>query len=76
MHLMLYIMKNVHLYLSGPVAEISQIESSNRVRLAEIFEKSKEFQTIKHHLDVQLKTALNVPQGETPEFATSFPWQV
>ncbi|XP_065906203.1 broad substrate specificity ATP-binding cassette transporter ABCG2-like [Dysidea avara] len=59
----------------GPSAEISEIESSNRVRLAEIFEKSKEFQTVKQHLDGKLKTALSVPQGETPEFATSFPWQ-
>ena len=67
----------MHVYdSSGPSAEISEIESSNRVRLAEIFGKSKEFQTVKQHLDGKLKTALSVPQGETPEFATSFPWQV
>ncbi|XP_065906201.1 broad substrate specificity ATP-binding cassette transporter ABCG2-like isoform X2 [Dysidea avara] len=59
----------------GPSDEVSEIESSNRGRLPEIFEKSNEFQAIKQCLDGKLKTALSVPQGMTPEFATSFPWQ-
>ena len=62
--------------LLGPSDKVSEIESSNRGRLPEIFEKSNEFQAIKQCLDGNLKTALSVPQGMTPEFATSFPWQV
>jgi len=60
----------------GQRAEISEIQSSNSAQLAETYEKSERFQSIKHHLNGQLKTALSVPQGETPEFATSFLWQV
>jgi len=60
----------------GGTAE-SQVESSsNAARLPNIFGDSKEFLTIQQHLDMKLKTALNEPQAETPEFATNFPWQV
>jgi len=45
-------------------------------RLPNIFEESKEFLSLKQHLDMQLKTALNEPQAQAPEFATNFPWQV
>jgi len=62
--------------VSGQTAEISEIESSNTILLPELFKNSKEYKTVKQHLDGQLKTALSVPQGDTPEFATSFPWQV
>ncbi|XP_065906205.1 broad substrate specificity ATP-binding cassette transporter ABCG2-like isoform X2 [Dysidea avara] len=59
----------------GGTAE-SKVESSgDAARLPNIFEESKEFVTIKQHLDMKLKTALNEPQAETPEFETNLPWQ-
>ena len=45
-------------------------------RLANIYAESKEFLTIKQHLEQKLQIAINEPVGETPEFATSFLWQV
>ena len=45
-------------------------------RLANIYAESKEYLTVKQHLDHQLKVAINEPVGETPEFATNFLWQV
>ena len=63
--------------LSGGGTAESKVESSgDAARLPNIFEESKEFVTIKQHLDMKLKTALNEPQAETPEFETNLPWQV
>ena len=45
-------------------------------RLANIYAESKEYLTVKQHLDHRLKVAINEPVGETPEFATNFLWQV
>ena len=45
-------------------------------RLANIYAESKEFLTVKQHLEHRLKVALDEPIGETPEFATNFLWQV
>ena len=60
----------------GGTAE-SKVESfGDAARLPNIFGDSKEFLTVQQHLDMKLKTALNDPQAETPEFATNFPWQV
>jgi len=50
--------------------------SGDAARLSKKFEESKAFEGLKEHLDVQLKSALNEPQAETPEFATNFLWQV
>jgi len=62
------------MYLSGGG---TKIESSGEAAcLPKMYEESKEFQGVKEHLDAQLKSALNEPQAETPEFATNFPWQV
>ena len=45
-------------------------------RLADIYADSKEFLTVKHHLDQKLQAAINEPIGESPQFATNFLWQV
>jgi len=45
-------------------------------RLANIYAESKEFLTIKQHLDQKLQVAISESVGETPEFATNFLWQV
>ena len=50
--------------------------SSHGTRLVKTFEESREFLTLKQHLDAQLNTALNKPQGKTPRYATNFLWQV
>ena len=60
----------------GGMAELKVESSGGAAHLPYIFEESKEFVTIKQHLDMKLKTVLNEPQAETPEFATNFPWQV
>jgi len=50
--------------------------SSHGARLVRTFEESREFLILKQHLDAQLNTALNEPQGKTPQYATNFLWQV
>jgi len=68
---------DVYFYVSDGDMVETRVESSGYVaRLPSIFEESKEFLTVKQHLDAQLKSALEEPQAETPEFATNFPWQV
>ena len=62
------------MYLSGGGAKIES--SGETARLPKMYVKSKEFQGVEEHLNAQLKSALNEPQAETPEFATNFPWQV
>ncbi|XP_065905452.1 broad substrate specificity ATP-binding cassette transporter ABCG2-like [Dysidea avara] len=48
---------------------------SENLSLAELFEKSREFRSLKQRLDIQLTEALNEPQGLSPEFTTGFFWQ-
>ena len=50
--------------------------SSHGTCLVKTFEESREFLTLKQQLDAQLNTALNEPQGKTPQYATNFLWQV
>ena len=45
-------------------------------RLANIYAESKEFLTVKQHLDQKLEAAISEPVGEKPSFATNFFWQV
>ena len=45
-------------------------------QLADIYADSKEFLTVKQHLDQKLQAAINEPIGESPQFATNFLWQV
>ncbi|XP_065906239.1 broad substrate specificity ATP-binding cassette transporter ABCG2-like [Dysidea avara] len=59
----------------GGTAERKVESSGDAARLPYIYEDSKEFLSVKQHLDMKLKTALNEPQAETPEFETNFPWQ-
>ena len=60
----------------GGTAERKVESSGDAARLPYIYEESNEFLSVKQHLDMKLKTALNEPQAETLEFETNFPWQV
>ncbi|XP_065906213.1 broad substrate specificity ATP-binding cassette transporter ABCG2-like isoform X1 [Dysidea avara] len=59
----------------GEDADDSTTGSSYGPHLPKTFEESREFLVLKQHLDAQLNTALNEPQGESPKYATSFLWQ-
>ena len=45
-------------------------------RLANAYAESKEFFTIKQHLDQKLEVALGEPLRKTAHYATNFFWQV
>ena len=45
-------------------------------RLVKAYAESKEFFTLKQHLDQKLEVALGKPLGKAPHFATNFFWQV
>ena len=45
-------------------------------RLDNLYAESKEFLSVKQHLEQRLEVALNEPVGMTPQFATNFLWQV
>ena len=45
-------------------------------RLVNLYAESKEFLSVKQHLEQRLEVALNEPVGMTPQFATNFLWQV
>ena len=61
---------------AGEDTDGSTTNSSYGPRLLKTFEESREYLALKQHLDTQLNTALNKPQGESPKYATSFLWQV
>ena len=73
----------IHLCLSFIVAVGTNTYSINQDRnvvpagrLASMYAKSKEFFTIKQHLDQKLEVALGEPLGKTSQYATNFFWQV
>ena len=45
-------------------------------RLGNLYAESKEFLSVKQHLEQRLEVALNEPVGMTPQYATNVLWQV
>ena len=64
--------------LSVGVTDTGQDEKSvvPAGRLVNLYAESKEFLSVKQHLEQRLEVALNEPVGMTPQFATNFLWQV
>jgi len=63
-------------YICHTGNDLDSAGPSVNINLAEVFEKSIEFQSLKQHLDIQVEVALKETQTLSPEFTTSFFWQV